>query len=527
MKELWRGAVKRWGALTPAQRRTVNALTLLVAGYLAHYLVFTIIQPFYIEDCAISFSYSRHLASGDGLVPFAGAERVEGYSNPLWVFLIASFLFLKIPVWTSSKILGAVFGAICIPLVWALARRARGGRDDIVNLVPPFLLAASSQFVIWNSSGLENSLFCVLLTGAMYRTVKEGTEGGRPWSALLFFLLAITRPEGPAYMLVGLVMRSLFAISQRRVVLPMLAWVATFTIPFVLYHWWRYEYFAWPFPNTYYAKLGATTRFRPFDWNIRGWKYLNNYLKDYWIAFASPLFFLAAAGLRRWRGTIALFLLAGFGVLLLWDGKGGFLNDLDFWKPISRNWVLTRIWWIYGSATLLGFLTLGRTGWKALSMIWATFCGVFLFVIYTGGDWMDAYRWPNFLTVPMFLLLGLGLGELVDRLPWMSRRLFRRVPIRHVVMALGAIVIALPNAWGSYNFTIRPETGVRDVNRRVAYMTWVQRRLHVDDILLVDVDMGAHMFYSGWRILDVAGSGIGGVLSRGEHISFSRLHGAG
>ena len=44
-----------------------------------------------------------------------------------------------------------------------------------------------------------------------------------------------------------------------------------------------------------------------------------------------------------------------------------------------------------------------------------------------------------------------------------------------------------------------------DVHRRVRYMQWVQRRLDVDHITLLDVDMGAHMMYSGWDIVDTAG----------------------
>jgi hypothetical protein len=36
-------------------------------------------------------------------------------------------------------------------------------------------------------------------------------------------------------------------------------------------------------------------------------------------------------------------------------------------------------------------------------------------------------------------------------------------------------------------------------------MSWVQRRLDIDHVVLLDVDMGAHMYYSGWEIVDIAG----------------------
>ena len=51
---------------------------------------------------------------------------------------------------------------------------------------------------------------------------------------------------------------------------------------------------------------------------------------------------------------------------------------------------------------------------------------------------------------------------------------------------------------------LRAGDGDEDIHRRVRYMTWVQRRLDLDHVTL-DVDMGAQMFFTDWRILDIAG----------------------
>ncbi|MFH1469118.1 MAG: hypothetical protein ABIO70_32320 [Pseudomonadota bacterium] len=520
MRHLWSRTLTWWDAMSPHQRRTVNALALCVVAYIAHYLVFTVSQPFYIEDAGITFAYARNLAEGHGLVTYIGGERVEGYSNPLWTFLIALFHLVKISPWVSSKLLGALFGAATLPLVWAITRRARGGQDDLINVVPPFLLAASTQFVLWNSSGLENSLFCLLLAAGMFLTVREGEDGGRPWSALAWFGLAITRPEGPMYAALAFAALVVFhahrALSGgdgslgrrllRGFLLPTVAWIAAFGIPFALYHWWRYSYFAWPYPETYYAKLGEDNRFKPFSWDVRGWSYLRKYMHTYWIAWVSPLFFFATAGLKKKRGLIGLILLALFGLVVLWDGKGWFFDTWEQWAPARRKWMYVRCWSIYGGVAVLALLTLGRSGWKALSLTWATFCAAVFFTLYTGGDWMDAFRFANLWAVPQFILLGLGLGALVDRLPGLTWRPCRCSPIlRTIAVAAAALAMAAPNIMGSYEFVLNPETGVRDVNRRVQYMTWVQERLHIDHVTLLDVDMGAHMWFSGWRIMDVAG----------------------
>ena len=526
LRRLWSRTLVWWDSLAPNQRRTVNALSLCIVGFIAHYLVFTVSQPFYIEDAGISFAYARNLIEGHGLVTYPGGERVEGYSNPTWTFLIAFFLLFKISPWVSSKVLGAVFGAMVLPLAWAITRRARGGVDDLINLAPSFLLAASTQFVLWCGAGLENSVFCVLLAAGLYRTIREGTDGGRPWSPLLWFLLAITRPEGAMYGVLGLFAFVVFRIHRavagqegslgRRllqgVVIPTFTWLAIFGLPLALYHWWRFSYFGWEYPATYYAKLGSANRFRPFSWDIRGWSYLKKYMTGYWIAWVIPLFFFATAGLERrgrrfpWRSTLGLALLAILGLVLLWDGKGGPFDTWDLWTPVRRKWTIIRCWTIYGGAVSLGLLTLGRRGWQALSITWGAYCAAMFFNLYAGGDWMDGYRWASLWIVPQSILLGLGLGALVDRVPGLSWRPFQLSPrLRTLLVAAAAIAIAAPNIKGSADFVARPETGVRDVNRRVQYMTWVQERLHIDFVTLLDVDMGAHMWFSGWRIMDIAG----------------------
>src|ERR1700682_3186644 len=48
------------------------------------------------DDAMISMRYARNLAHGYGLVWNPGGERVEGYTNPLWVLFMAMVHFLPI-----------------------------------------------------------------------------------------------------------------------------------------------------------------------------------------------------------------------------------------------------------------------------------------------------------------------------------------------------------------------------------------------------------------------------------------------
>ncbi len=499
----------RWfSSLTARERRHVHVLIALIVGYTAHYLVFAV---YFVEDSGITFAIARNWANFEGLVPYVGGERVEAYSNPSWTFLIGILSRFGIPVWSAAKLLGAILGAACLPLAYLLARECRPDADDHAALIPPLLLAASSTFVIWNASGLENPLFNVLLAGGMYRTLVEGRAGnhGRfQWSAVLFLGLAITRPEGICYAAVGGLFRLVLAIRQGHVVKPIATWLAVFWIPFGLYHLWRYDYFGWAWPNTYYAKLDGEDRFQPWKWKTRGWRYLSNYGKAFWIGFALPLYAVGFTTLRDRRRWLVVGLTVVGGVLLVADGKwpSALIEARPSWwgGTVQRHWEVTRIGFLLLCPGLVAAATVYHRGAVArLLVLGQAVCACF-FILYSGGDWMKQWRWASFLTVPNFVLLGLGLGELYRALP---RWQLPVVPLRFGALVTGAVtvVLGIPNTWQSGWSAPEPETTVSDIHKRVNYMTWVQNRLHLDRVTLLDVDMGAHMWFTDWEIVDIAG----------------------
>ena len=48
--------------------------------------------------------------------------------------------------------------------------------------------------------------------------------------------------------------------------------------------------------------------------------------------------------------------------------------------------------------------------------MWLNLCFGGFFALYSGGDWMKAFRWFNLTSVPLFVLLAAGLGSLADAL---------------------------------------------------------------------------------------------------------------
>ena len=369
-----------WQRLDEQGRRHASWLVVCGLIYIGHYLVYSIPQPFFIEDAAITFTYAEHLVRGEGLVTYPGGERVEGYSNALWTFIIALLYALGVPSWTSAKILGAVFGVLTLPLVLDLTRRMKPSGSRDATWLAPLCLALTPPFVIWNASGLENSLFCLLLVSGTWRLLRESEDAQlRPWSAVLFFLLTMTRPEGMMYAAIALLARVMFAVSERRF-LPVLTWIVLFSAPWIAYNGWRYWYFAWEFPNTYYAKLGTGKTFQPYSWTRKGWKYINEYLISHGIALVLPLLFFALGGLKSaWRRRLSVALIGLLVPLVLYSGwLPESVTAPEEWSGWMETWVKVRVWAILAAAGLMGLVTLTRPGWRARGVMWA-YCpsGVF------------------------------------------------------------------------------------------------------------------------------------------------------
>lgn len=252
------------GTILARARRTGSAFAMaLVCGlFCAQAWLY---RGFFVDDAFISFRYVRQFIAGNGLVYNLG-ERVEGYSNFLWIIMLAPFGYAGLDLVLTSRVLGWALSLLTIMLTWRLARRLP------FPLLSPLLLAATAPFVAWAVGGLETPLFTFLLTASALVFIRE-EEQQRGWgSGPLFGLLALTRPEGLLFALVAAGYRlwrlrssgAAPSSDDRARALSFLAIVGT-------YYAWRMLYYGYPLPNTVYAK--SMGLFNPRAW-LEGGYYL-------------------------------------------------------------------------------------------------------------------------------------------------------------------------------------------------------------------------------------------------------------
>src|SRR5690554_285805 len=139
-----------------ARAPTIVAVTAGVAVLAAHAWRFL---PFLSDDALISLRYAQRLLDGDGLT-WTDGERVEGYSNLLWVLASALLGATGLDLIDTVRILGVLgMGAAVAAVAWA----GRGW----AGLPAAVLLALCAPMAAWTVGGLEQPLVAGLLAWAL------------------------------------------------------------------------------------------------------------------------------------------------------------------------------------------------------------------------------------------------------------------------------------------------------------------------------------------------------------------------
>ncbi len=368
---------------TPGTRRApdlwIILLGLLGCGVVLVWLesAIGVYQP---DDAYITFRYAENLAAGQGLVFNAAAPPVEGYSNLSWILLLAGLarLHLDLPLWAAE--LGRALSLLNLVLVYALARTITGRR--LGALAAPALLALTAPYALWARGGLETMWYTTLLVGSLWLLCLA--LGGRAWAwpggALALFALALTRHDGAIPMgigglvvLVWLVRGGLRAPAaggprwrlgtalRAPGALAALLSFAGLTLAFLVYTWWRGEYFGQLVPTPFFSRLGGTLT-NPAAWTHTLASYFT--LGSHYSGFGDllvPAFAGAAAGLILFhRADLRDWLVAGsaVGLSLLYFISESYNPGIRYMVPVLP------LLYVYAILPLLALLAAAwrRTG---------------------------------------------------------------------------------------------------------------------------------------------------------------------
>jgi hypothetical protein len=206
-----------------------------------------------LDDAYISYRYAGNLASGNGLV-FNPGERVEGYSNFLYVLLIAPAFFLtggQTIYWVSVG-LNLLLALATLVAVQRFLKRRHGEQlaaagAVVLSLSPPLWVAVAS--------GMETPLVLLVQVGVWIAVTTLAESPGWRRAVGLGLLLVVSLLARADGFLIGMIaIVYLLLRSRTRAALQAGCLLAAAAVPYFM---WRYSYYGYFLPNTYYAKVSG------------------------------------------------------------------------------------------------------------------------------------------------------------------------------------------------------------------------------------------------------------------------------
>ncbi len=208
------------------------------------------------DDAYISYRYAENLRAGKGLV-FNPGEKVEGFSNFLWVIILTSFNFLGISPLLTSKILSFCLSWLSILLIFKTALVL--GLDKFSACFCALAFSFSSSLAYFAMSGLETIFYTLLLLLSVFINEKYEQEPNKKSLFLLYSALlaaALTRPEGLLFLLMSsgyhLLKKIISGKGIRLKNILQIQLLSLFSYAFLILI--RYWYYGDLLPNTFYAK---------------------------------------------------------------------------------------------------------------------------------------------------------------------------------------------------------------------------------------------------------------------------------
>lgn len=279
---------------------------LLVIGYCTEsYYIFTF-NSHPCEDAYITYRFAKNLAEGNGPV-FNAGDRVEGYSNFLWMVLIAGAYRLGFDMPGFSRFVCWLSNTLTFFLLWLIPFRFFSLRGLSILVAPAlYVLFLPLQYIA--TSGLETAPYTALIALCTL-TILWAENRPLPFAAasILLLLIALTRPEGILMFVFFAAYLELYSLIKKEPLRPYIPGLIIIIAGYSLFLLWRFSYYHALVPNTYYAKG------------------------------TFPLLIRMGLGLFTARGFITRYPYFAIILLLLWRTRG-LRQSAACWRRFSVLW---------------------------------------------------------------------------------------------------------------------------------------------------------------------------------------------
>jgi len=331
------------------------------------------------DDAFITFRYARNLVRGHGPVYNPGVP-VEGYTNFLWMIVMAGVLKLKGDPIFFSRLFGIVSGVGLIWFCWLGGARILKHKIAL-TIVAPAILVVFPGFAAESVEGLETIFFSFLLLGGIVLTAWGYEQRSVvAWHPLLFALASMTRPEG--VMVFVLTMMCVFVhgwLNQSIRLRFILRSSLIYLVIFLPYYLWRYQYYGYPFPNTYYAKTGGGMLQAQ-----RGLEYVISFIGEFsWVLLLLSLMIVLPLLKRYLLLHICTVVTLGYLAYVALIG-GDFKPTYRFLIPVTA---LVCLIYQAALAELCAFIGRRRSGVPVWCLFAATMLSIFVCLkVYSGSE---------------------------------------------------------------------------------------------------------------------------------------------
>jgi arabinofuranosyltransferase len=295
-------------------------IAFLVLAAMAVFVYNSVTYDFTQDDAYISFRYAANFLDGEGLVYNAG-ERVEGYTNFLWVMLMALFKeIFGVDYLLTSRFFGVLSGAFVFYLLYLLLRSHFQQVPWLIYSALAVMLLSNQSLAYWSIASLETSAFACMALAALVAEYRKPQL-----TPALLVIATLLRPEGVVVFGAVLVER---LISERK--FPTFFFLMYFVplLPFAIF---KLVYYGSLFPNPYYAKSGVG-----LEYIVSGLEYTWYFLRTagvYGVILVVPLAALALVK-GHWGQYRLLYLyVLLYMAYIIWVG-GDVLKVYRFFVPV-------------------------------------------------------------------------------------------------------------------------------------------------------------------------------------------------